>query len=113
MIQLKTSNGNVDLSQKLMKGDDGGYYIPAVDKDGNLTWTPSEEYMEPINPANILGPAGVAGAPGVYVGYDEPTDPTILVWLKPDGEPSDYVMTETEVKTYIDESLEEVEDGTY
>lgn len=113
MIQLKAKNGNVDLTQKIMKGDDGGYYIPHVDENGNLSWTPTEEDMIAAEVANILGPTGAQGPSGIYVGNEEPTDPNVLVWLIPTGQVSDYVMTETEVKDYIDESLEEVENGSY
>lgn len=113
MIQLKGKSGNVDLTQKIMKGDDGGYYIPHVDENGNLTWTPTDADMIAAEVANILGPIGPRGDSGIYVGNDEPTDPNVLVWLIPTGQVSDYVMTETEVKNYIDESLEEVENGSY
>lgn len=113
MIQLKGKSGNVDLTQKIMKGDDGGYYIPHVDENGNLSWTPTEENMIAAEIANILGPTGPRGESGIYVGNEEPTDPNVLVWLIPAGETSDYVMTEAEVKNYIDESLEEVEYGSY
>lgn len=113
MIQLKSKNGNIDLSKKLMKGDDGGYYVPNVDENGNLSWTPTEEDMIAAEIANILGPTGPKGDSGIYVGNEEPTDPSVLVWLIPAGETSDYVMTETEVKDFITESLEEVEDGSY
>lgn len=113
MIKLQTKNGNIDLSRKMMKGDDGGYYIPNVDENGNLTWTPSEEDMEVVESSNIVGPTGPRGDSAIYVGTEEPTDPSVLVWLVPTGETSDYVMTETQVKDYIDESLEEVEDGSY
>ena len=113
MITLKSKNGAVDLTQKIMKGDDGGYYIPHVDENGNLTWTPTDEEMIAAAIANILGPIGPQGPSGIYVGDTEPTDPGVLVWLIPTGQVSDYVMTETEVKTYIDESLEEVENGSY
>ena len=113
MIQLKAKGGNVDLTQKIMKGDDGGYYIPHVDENGNLSWTPTDPDMAAAIIANILGPVGPRGASAIYVGNDEPTDPEVLVWLIPTGEVSDCVMTETEVKDYIDESLEEVENGSY
>lgn len=113
MIKLTEKNGSVNLAQKMMKGDDGGYYIPNVDEAGNLTWTPSEEGMAETASSNIMGPTGPIGPSGVYVGVEEPTDPNILVWLIPTGEVSDYVMTEEEVKSYIDDSLEEVENGYY
>ena len=39
-------------------GEDGGYYTPAVDSDGNLTWTASKTGMPDVAGANIKGPAG-------------------------------------------------------
>lgn len=112
MIKLAEKNGAITLAQKMVKGDDGGYYIPKVE-EGMLSWTPSEDYMPQVDAANVAGPEGPKGESGIYVGVDEPTDPNILVWLVPTGEVSDYVMTETEVKDYIDESLGEVENGYY
>jgi hypothetical protein len=47
------------------------------------------------------------------VGIEEPSDPDILVWLVPTGEVDGYVMTENEVKDFINTSLVEVEYGTY
>jgi hypothetical protein len=114
MIKLvQKDNGALNLAQKLQKGEDGGYYIPTVDENGNLSWQPTREDMIAAMVANILGPMGPQGACGIYVGEDEPTDENILVWLIPTGETSDFVMTEKEVKNYIDTSLEEVANGTY
>ena len=56
---------------------------------------------------------GERGESGVYIGADEPTDEGVYVWIIPQGELDDYVMTEDEVKSYIDVSLGEVENGTY
>ena len=42
-------------------GKDGGYYAPAVDEDGNLTWTASKDEMPAVPGANIMGPAGADG----------------------------------------------------
>lgn len=39
----------------------GGYYIPLIDADGNLSWQPSKEGMPPIESVNIRGPRGLAG----------------------------------------------------
>lgn len=114
MIKLITKdNGALNLAQKLAKGDDGGYYIPTVDANGNLSWQPTKEDMIAAMVANILGPQGPRGDCGIYVGEEEPTDPNILIWLIPTGETSDFVMTEKEVKNYIDSSLEEVSNGSY
>lgn len=45
-------------------GEDGGYYSPAVDAEGNLTWTASKADMPGVVGANIRGPQGPAGADG-------------------------------------------------
>ena len=45
-------------------GQDGGYYSPSVDDDGNLTWTPSKDDMPQVEGANIKGPAGPQGPAG-------------------------------------------------
>ena len=66
----------------MMKGDDGGYYIPNIDDEGVLTWVPSEQGMEPVEEKiNIIGPKG---EPGFYVGTEEPTGEE-LVWINPNG----------------------------
>lgn len=113
MIKLKDKSGTITLAQKVAKGDDGGYYIPSVDSQGNLTWQPTEEEMPIPDAANIAGPIGPMGQSGVYVGEDKPTDEEILVWLNPEGDISGYVMTPEQVKAYINSSLEGVEYGTY
>ena len=57
MLKLTNTNGNVELKRGMMKGDDGGYYIPSVDENGELTWTPSEEGMTAVDEKiNIVGP---------------------------------------------------------
>lgn len=65
-ITLKQKTGTVDLTTRIqaVKGDDGGYYIPAVDADGNLTWTGSEAGMAPVEGANIKGIPGQDGKDG-------------------------------------------------
>lgn len=45
-------------------GENGGYYTPAVDDDGNLTWTGSKSDMPAPAGANIRGPQGPQGEPG-------------------------------------------------
>ena len=39
-------------------GEAGGYYTPAVDADGNLSWTASKADMPAVDGANIKGPQG-------------------------------------------------------
>lgn len=52
-------------------GADGGYYTPAVDGEGNLTWTGSKEDMPPVEGANIRGPAGADGEGIPEIGPDD------------------------------------------
>lgn len=63
-IELKSKAGSVSVHQSMLKGDDGGYYTPSVDAEGNLTWTPSESDMPPVAGANIKGEDGADGVPG-------------------------------------------------
>lgn len=88
----------------MMKGDDGGYYIPYVDENGDLTWIPSEEDMAAIEGANIKGPRGDTG---VYIGSEPPVDEDIAVWVNPEGEATAELAT----KAYVDEKIAEVETG--
>lgn len=45
-------------------GEDGGYYQPSVDAEGNLTWTASKEGMPAVDSSNIKGPKGDQGETG-------------------------------------------------
>ena len=50
------------------------------------------EWLQPIVKEN-----------GVYVGTEEPTDPTKLVWINPDGEASEGFYTISEINEMLDE----------
>jgi hypothetical protein len=103
VINLVNKNGALALSQKMMKGDDGGYYIPSIDEaTGIITWIPSEEDMAAIEGANIKGPKGDTG---VYIGSEPPVDDDIAVWVNPEGEASAELAT----KAYVDEKIEGIE----
>jgi hypothetical protein len=105
LIRLTGQNGQIDLSKKMMKGDDGGYYIPTVE-DGVLSWKPSEEDMEPVVSVDITGPQGLQGEPGadgkntVWTGDTEPTDGDYNVWIAPGGEASGLV-TQEQMEQYV------------
>ena len=45
-------------------GEDGGYYAPAVDAEGNLTWAASKTGMPDVPGTNIKGPKGDTGDTG-------------------------------------------------
>ena len=106
MIKVGGKQGAVDLSKKMMKGEDGGYYIPSVE-DGILSWTPSEEDMTAVESSDIRGPQGLKGETGVYVGETEPTDTDALVWINPAGAASESLAT----KEYVDEKIAGIEAG--
>lgn len=52
---------DITIASGFYKGDDGGYYIPHIDSDGFLTWTPSEAGMEEV-PSSYI-PKGDKGEP--------------------------------------------------
>lgn len=89
----------------MLKGDDGGFYMPVVDSQGNLSWAPSNSEMLPVESANIRGPVGPTGESGVYVGDTEPTDEEIRVWINPAGKASEALAT----KQYVDGLIETIE----
>lgn len=92
------------------KGEAGGYYTPAVDSAGNLSWSASKSGMPGVSGVNIKGEKGDTGdkgekgekgdqgiqgiqgekgdtgASGTYIGDAEPTDPDVDVWIQPDGD---------------------------
>lgn len=66
MIKLQQTKTNIALNEKqYLKGDDGGYYIPAIDAEGNLSWTPTTEDMPIPDIINIKGPKGETGERGI------------------------------------------------
>ena len=100
-IELRGKNGAIDLSLKMIKGDDGGYYIPSIDSDGNLTWAPSETEMPAVEGANIKGQKGDTGTSGVWVGDTEPTG-DYNVWIDPTGSETTGLVTKAELATKQD-----------
>lgn len=101
MIKLQNKNGNIDLTQKMFKGDPGGYYTPTVSEDGNLTWSPSGEDMPAVPGSNIAGPEGPAGKSGVWTEDTAPPE-GYNVWIAPGGSASD-VVTRQEMEDYVAE----------
>jgi len=85
-VKIGGNSGNINLVKPLLKGDKGGYYIPDVNEEGFLSWTPSEEEMPQIEGANIKGVQGEKGESGVYVSDVAPESDEVLVWLRPDEE---------------------------
>ena len=81
-VKVDGRNSSIYLAQNAIKGDDGGYYIPSIDSEGNLTWAPSETEMPAVGGTNIKGPKGDSG---VWVGTETP-DGDYNVWVKPDDE---------------------------
>lgn len=57
-------NGGALQGAKGDDGEDGGYYTPAVDAEGVLSWAASKSGMAQVPSANIRGPQGVQGPQG-------------------------------------------------
>lgn len=89
MIELITKNGSINLTKPTgggIAGEDGGYYIPFVDENGNLSWQASEPDMPPVEAVNIKGPQGNSG---VYVGSGEMPE-GYNVQIDIEGEATDF-----------------------
>ena len=115
-IKLQEKNGAIDLTQKMFKGDDGGYYIPSVDKSGNLTWKATEEDMESVPGINIKGPTGETGPQGaagkdgrdtVWTGDEEPGE-EYNVWIAPGGSASNLI-TQEQMESYVEEQIANID----
>ena len=76
--------------QRIDTVKDGGYYIPDVNEEGDLTWYPSDADMPLIEGDNIRGPQGVSG---VYVGRGEMPE-GYNVQVIPDGDESTWVQAD-------------------
>ena len=115
-IKLQEKNGTLDLTRKMFKGDDGGYYVPSIDEDGVLSWTPTEEDMEAVEAMLIKGPTGEKGDKGepgkdaVWLGEEEPGD-DYTIWIAPAGEESQAVVTYEEMVDYVAENVGEGPSG--
>lgn len=64
---LLTYNDNTTLTSYTISyfaidGVDGGWYTPSVDNAGNLSWTPSDPSLPPVQTVNIRGPKGETGS---------------------------------------------------
>lgn len=99
-IKLKTNGGAIDLTApQVIRGIDGGYYIPNIDLDGNLSWTPVRSNMPDIPGANIKGVPGDKGEPGVYIGTNPGEDD--MVWIDPTDGITNNMMTREEIEELI------------
>lgn len=65
-IELSKKNNKINLSGELLRGEPGGYYIPTVDLDGNITWEATDEKMPDVEAANIKGRDAIIGATPVF-----------------------------------------------
>lgn len=63
----------------------GGYYTPAVSDDGVLTWQGSQAGMPSLPSANVKGPQGPKGDPGLGVPSPTQSDAGKVPTVKADG----------------------------
>lgn len=100
MIQLKQAKSNVNIQYPGFEGEAGGYYIPSVDEEGLLTWTPSKEGMKEAENALIVGAPGESG---VYVGDEAPTSAN--VWIDTNSSLDEELAT----KQYVDDAISSID----
>lgn len=74
-------------------GEDGGYYVPSVDANGNLNWTATKNDMPSVPATNIKGAQGSKGDTG-DAGYSP-------VRGKDYWTPADIA----EIQSYVDEAI--------
>ena len=90
-VLTKKSDANYDAEWSDPTGDgsgeDGGYYEPAVNAAGDLSWTPSKESMPPVATVNIKGPKGDTGDPGQQGAPGPKGDPGAQGEPGPQGNP--------------------------
>lgn len=84
--------------------DIAGYYYPVVEQNDDnsmeLSFKPSEEWMDEVDPVTVMlppGPKGEKGDDKVHTGPGVPPD-SADVWLDPDGEPSGVELWEFELE---------------
>lgn len=106
-IKLKTNSGAIDLSAPVVKGIDGGYYIPNIDLDGNLSWTPVRDTMPTVPGANIKGVPGDPGKSGVYIGTNPGEDD--MVWI----DPTDGIVNDIVTRQEVEDMIAEIELGDF
>ena len=102
MLDITKKNATVKFTKPFMKGEDGGYYWPEYNEEGQLIWQASEEGMPIIPPFDVKGEDG-----GYYTPYiDEAGE---LNWV-----PSNQNMPAVEgaslaTREYVDEAVKDVE----
>lgn len=100
-VELVKKSGQITLQKEMLRGDDGGYYTPSVDEDGNLTWTPSLEDMPEIAGANIKGDKGDKGDTG-SVEWGDLTEEQIAALKGEKGDKGDDGYTPVKGVDYFD-----------
>ena len=109
MIELNVKNKSVDIQYPSYEGEDGGYYIPSLDAEGKLQWTPTQAGMAAVESMDVRGKDGLPGEKGeqgesgVYIGDNPPEDAE--VWINPEGD----TPTELATKDYVDNAIETIE----
>lgn len=66
--------------ESIRAGSRGATFTPSVSSEGIISWTNDDGLPNP-EPQNIKGPQGPTGDVGTYVGDEEPTDPSVTVWI--------------------------------
>lgn len=88
-------------------GEAGGYYTPAVDADGNLSWTASKADMPAVDGANIKGPQGKSAYQYAQEGGYTGTEEEFAAKL------AEEIPTDSHINSLIDTKLGVIENGSY
>lgn len=80
-ISWSNTGGKPNPTTVNIRGPRGYVFIPSVSDEGVISWT-NDGSLENPNSQNIKGPRGESG---VYIGTTAPTDPSVNVWIDPEG----------------------------
>lgn len=82
--RLATTEFVQAIASSVVDGVDGGYYIPQIDNNSNITWVASKSTMPEIQTSvNIKGDTGATGSKGATGGYYIPSvdEDGMLSWI--------------------------------
>lgn len=102
MLDITKKNASVKLTKPFMKGEDGGYYWPEWNDEGQLIWQASEDGMPIIPPFDVKGEDG-----GYYTPITD--DNGELNWVPSNENMPAVTGASLATKEYVDEAVKDVD----
>ena len=106
MLDITKKNASVKLTKPFMKGEDGGYYWPEWNDEGQLIWQASEDGMPIIPPFDVKGEDG-----GYYTPITDENGE--LNWVPSNENMPAVTGASLATKEYVDEAVKDVDLSEY